>query len=106
MHRKTLLLTVLAVTTVVVIMAISALTVFALVGGLPAQGEKVTVDETFELAPVQAEPVSHQEVVKPVLQHERAGYEGKTGCSYSAKLQMTEAPAETVQEQPLARVGQ
>jgi hypothetical protein len=99
MHRKTLLLTVMAVTSLLVLVAISAVTVFALLGDTATQTEAV------EVAPVEVETVSQPEVLNPVLEYEHTGYEGKTGCSYSSKLQMTEAPAETVEDQSLAQVG-
>lgn len=108
MKRKAVLFSLLALASVMVL-AISAVTVFALVGDSPTQEvEAVTVDQAPEVAPAQVESISQPEVVKPVLNYERVDYAGKpSGCSHSsAKLQLTEAPAEKVEDQPLVQVAQ
>lgn len=85
------------------VFALSAVTVYALVGTDVTQVEAVTVDDVLQVAPVLAEiePVS-----APVIEYEQASYYEGGGCSHS-KMMMTQAPAEkTVEEQPLAQVGQ
>jgi hypothetical protein len=108
MKHKAVLFSLLALASVMVL-AISAMTVFAFVGDGPAQEvEAVTVDQAPEVAPAQVESISQPEVVKPVLNYERASHAGKPGgCSYSStKAQLTEVPAEKVEDQPLAQVAQ
>ena len=100
MHRKALLLSLMAAAGVVLLVAISAVTVYALVGNSDA----ASVEQAVEVVPVQVEPVSQSEVVKPVLRYEHANAEGKSGCRYSSKLQLTEAPVKQVEDEPLAQV--
>jgi hypothetical protein len=103
MQRKALLLSVMAAAGLVLLVAVSAVTVYALAG---ATVETAPVAQAVEVAPAQVEPVSQSEVVAPVLRYERANAEGKSGCNYSsAKLQMTEAPVDKVQQdEPLAQL--
>lgn len=101
MQRKVILVSMLGMVGLVLLIAISTVTVFALVGG---QANPTAVEEAAEIVPLQAEPVSYQEVVKPAREYQRTGYAGKSGCSYSAKMQLTEAPAKPAPEQPLAQI--
>ncbi len=88
--RKTIILSLVAVMSVVLLVAVSAVAVYALAGQAPVQAE------TVEAAPALDAPVTY----------ERASYAGKTGCSYKANLQMTErAPAEPAQEQLLTQAA-
>lgn len=92
MQRKTVILGVLAAASLLLIVAVSAVTVYAMVVDT-AQADAV------EVAPVMAETVSQPQIQKPA-KYEYAGYAG--GCSYSkTRLQMTEAPAEKVTEDQL-----
>ena len=100
MHRKALLFSLMAAAGVVLLVAVSAVTVYALVGN---NLDTASVEQAVEVVPVQVEPVSQSEVVEPVLRYEHASYEGKSGCRYSAKLQMPEAPAKQVEDEPLAQ---
>ena len=100
MHRKALLFSLMAAAGVVLLVAVSAVTVYALVGN---NLDTASVEQAVEVVPVQVEPVSQSEVVEPVLRYEHANYEGKSGCRYSAKLQMTEAPVKQVEDEPLAQ---
>lgn len=87
MRRKTVIFGVLAAASLLLLVAVSAVTVYAMV--------KDTVQaNAVEVAPVVAETVSQPQVDKPA-KYEYTGYAG--GCSYNkARLQMTEAPAEKV----------
>jgi predicted porin len=91
MHRKALLFSLMAAAGVVLLVAVSAVTVYALVGN---NLDTASVEQAVEVVPVQ---------VEPVLRYEHANAEGKSGCRYSAKLQMTEAPAKQVEDEPLAQ---
>ena len=106
MDRKVVLFALVAVVGVVMLVAASAVTVFALVSDAPVQTEEVHLDQAPEIVPVQAESVSQPEVVEPVLKYEKASYSDHVGgCRYGAsKLQLTQAPAEKLDEQPLAQV--
>jgi hypothetical protein len=104
MNRKTLLISLLAVAGAVLLVAASAVTVFALIDSSASQVDQVSLDKAVEVAPVQVKPVSHSEVVKPVRQYEHAGYAGKSGCPYSSEVQITEAPAKQIEQEPLAQV--
>jgi hypothetical protein len=80
---------------VLVFMAVSAVAVFAFV--------------SLEAAPVEAAPVQAEvapQVVEPAIQIERASYsEYSGGCPYShSQMQLTEAPAEKLEDAPLAQV--
>ena len=97
MQRKTVLVLGLAAVTVMLLVAVSAVTVFALVGETAAQPDKV------EVVPARAEPASEPLVAEPVVRYEHSGYSGKAGCSYESRLQMTEAPAEKIDDQLLTQ---
>jgi hypothetical protein len=105
MNRKLVLFSVLAVALVMVFVAASAITVFALVGGDSAQVEVAPVENVFEAAPVEAE-VSPK-LVEPAL--ERASYDSYSGgCPFGeAKMLMTQhTPAEeAVEDAPLAQLS-
>ena len=103
MERKALFISVVAATGLVLLVAVSAVTVYALAGNTV---ETMPVEQAVEMAPAQVEPAGQSEVVAPVLRYERANAEGKSGCNYSsAKLQMTEAPVEKIQkDEPLAQL--
>jgi hypothetical protein len=102
MERKALLFSVMAAAGLVLLVAVSAVTVYALAGNTL---ETMPVEQAVEVAPAQVEPVSQVEVVEPVLRFEHANAEGKSGCRYSsAKLQLTEAPAKQVEDEPLAQL--
>ena len=102
MQRKALLLSVMAAAGLVLLVAVSAVTVYALTGSNLQAGP---LEQAVEVAPVQVEPVSQSELVEPVLRSERANAEGKSGCNYSsAKLQLTEAPTKQVEDEPLAQL--
>jgi hypothetical protein len=98
MQRKTVIFGVLAAVSLVLFVAVSAVTVYAMV-------KDTAQANTVEVAPVMAETVSQPQVEKPA-KYEYTGYAG--GCSYDkARLQMTEAPAEKVAEdQLLTQVAQ
>jgi hypothetical protein len=88
MRRKVVLFSALAVAGLVLLGIVSAVTVYALAVDSPTQ------TEVIEAAPVQAE--------KPVLEYERASFGNGGGCShYKSSLQMTEAPADKVEEDQL-----
>lgn len=98
MNLKVVIFSLLAVAGLTVF-ALSAVAVYALTGTEMIGAEAVTVDDVLQVAPVQAE-------VAPVIEYERASYYEGGGCSHS-KMMMTQAPAEkTVEEQPLAQLGQ
>lgn len=100
MNKKVLIISVVAVFSLMVVVAASAAAVFAFTVEEAAPVEVMTLeDAAIEAAPVQAE------VAAPVLQAEKANY--KSGCSYShSRLQLTEAPAEqTIDDTPLAQVA-
>ncbi len=101
MQRKVILVSMLGMVGLVLLVAISTVTVLALAG---SYANPTAVEEAAEIVPLQAEPVSHQELVKPALEYQRTGYAGKSGCSYSAKMQLTEAPAKQALEEPLAQI--
>ncbi|HMQ56367.1 MAG TPA: hypothetical protein PKD98_30085 [Anaerolineae bacterium] len=105
MNRTFILFSVVAVASLVVVLAASAAAVFAFtIESQPAQVEAVEVAPALEVAPVQAEVAPAIE--KPVMTYQHASYEG--GCAYSkAKMQLTKAaPAETFEDAPLAQVAQ
>lgn len=105
MEHKALIFSVVAVAGLVLLAAVSAVTVYALTGN---NVETTLVDaarQAVEAAPAQVEPVSQVEVFEPAPRYEWANAEGKSGCNYSsAKLQMTEAPAKQVEDAPLAQL--
>ena len=102
MRSKLLIFSLLATVSVVVFVAVTAVTVFAFVVSDSVQAEEAFTNETFEVAPIEVEPVSQTEVVNPLLSTEHASYQGG-GCPYShaAKAQLTEAPAEPVVSEDL-----
>jgi len=100
MQRKVLLFSLFAVVGLVMLVGISAVTVYALAGN---DFETAPVEEAVEVAPAQVEPVSQSEVIEPVLRYQHANAEGKSGCRYSSKAQLTEAPAKQVEQEPLAQ---
>lgn len=102
MERKALFFSVVAAAGLVLLVAVSAVTVYALAGNTVATAP---VEQAIEAAPAQIEPVSQVELFEPAPQYERANAEGRTGCRYSStKLQMTEAPAKQVEDAPLAQL--
>jgi hypothetical protein len=97
MRSKLLIFTVLATVSIVVLIAAVTATAFALVEGDSTQAEEVLINETIDVvAPAEAEAVSRPQVVKPVVNYDRASYAGhEGGCPYSsAKMQLTEVPSE------------
>jgi hypothetical protein len=99
MQRKTMVILGLAVISVVVLVTLSTVTVFALVGGSSAQ------PDAGQVVPVRAESISQPQVAEPVLRYERADYAGPGGgCSHSSRLEMTQAPAQKVGDQLLTQV--
>jgi hypothetical protein len=102
MDRKALLFSVMAAAGLILLVAVSAVTVYALAGN---HVETTPVEQAVEVAPAQLEPVSQVEVFEPAVRYEHANVQGKSGCPYSsAKLQMTEAPAKQVEDEPLAQL--
>lgn len=99
MRQRVLLISVLAVAGLVLLVAISAVTVFALTSDRPAQAE------TIQAAPVQADTVT-QPVARPL--YEKTDYAAQEGgCNHSSKMQMmTEKPAEKVEAEALTQAGQ
>ena len=94
MRNKILIFSLLAVAGVTVLAIAAGATVFALTYDAPIQTEQVTIDQSIEVSPVEAEPVK---VIKPVLKYERAKYAGygDGDCPYShSKAQLVEAPAQ------------
>lgn len=107
MDRKVLLVSLLAVVSMMVLASVSAIAVFALTADSPVQTEAVNINEGVEVAPAQVE-ASEIEAVEPAFRHENVGYAGKPGgCTYnsSAQLQLTQAPSsEKLETDSLAQV--
>jgi hypothetical protein len=103
MSRKAVLLSVLAVAVIMVFLAASAVAVFALAVQDSAQVEAAPVEDTLQIAPVQVE-VSPK-AVEPAINVERASYSDYSGgCPFShSKVQLTQAPAEKLEDAPLAQ---
>ena len=103
MRSKLLIFSLLATVSVVVLVAVAAVTVFAFVAGDSVQAEEALINDTIEMAPIEVEPVSQTEMVNPVLTHERAGNAYQDGgCPFShAKQQLTEKSSEPVVDQNL-----
>ena len=101
MNRKTIIISLVALFALSLFVVASAVTVFALVGGSPAE-----VEQAIELEPVQIEQVAQPQVVEPVLHSESVGYSGKTGCPYQeAKMQQVHAePVDEIEDNLLTQV--
>jgi hypothetical protein len=93
MNRKFLAFSLLAVISVVALVVLSAVTVFALMGDSQAQVEKVRTDEVIELTPGEVvESNSQPQIVEPVRRYEYVNSSGQAGHNcFSAKEQLTEA---------------
>ena len=95
MRNKILIFSLLAVAGITVLAIAAGATAFALTYDAPIQTEQVTIDQSIEIAPVEAAPVK---VVEPVLKLEKARYAGYSGdgdCPLShSKAQLVEAPAQ------------